>query len=131
MGVVAINSPAALAEDAEKSRVAAALIIQAVRRYGSVNDTRRVQEHVGELGWQLVLDRGGWQAVCDQMPSEDDVRNYELDLRELGKAKLSRRRKGEVGPPSLPPIGGHERAVSAILEGSPIVDLTPANGVRP
>lgn len=109
-GQVAAGPEARMIDDGE-ARAATALVIGAVRRFGSINGsgqsaadkTERIKAHVGELAWRCVTIRGGWNFLCETLTNAD-LPTFEAQFRELAKATLERRRRGvDDLPPALPP----------------------------
>ena len=85
------------------AREAASLIIQAVKKYGSINNDDRIELFVGELAWAVIERRGGWLSICDSMPSNQTIPTVEAQLRELCKSELELHRLGLVETkPALP-----------------------------
>lgn len=87
----------------DESQVAedvAGRIEAAIGRFGSTRDTDRVQEYIGEVGWVVVSQVGGWLRVCevtyDQLPSA------RRQWRELAAVVARKAQMGCVDtPPSL------------------------------
>lgn len=93
------------ASDEDQARDAAALIIAAVRRFGSIRDTARVEEHVGPLGWEIIKRQGGWHMICDQL-TNSNISTMQAQWRDLGKSLLALNRSGELRHAELPAPGG-------------------------
>ena len=58
--------------------------------------------HIGELGWEVVKQLGGWSRVCD-IESNDQLPAFRKQWRDLGKV-ISKKfhQNGSNLPPSLP-----------------------------
>lgn len=87
--------------DEDKARDAAALVIGAVRKFGSVYDTTRVKEYVGTLGWAIVERQGGWYSVCESLTNAN-IGMMQAQFRDLGKALCALNKSGELRHVELP-----------------------------
>jgi hypothetical protein len=107
--VIEIISPKDVAKiaDEDLAAVAASRIIGAVRKIGVSSDpdrNRRAREWVGELGWQVVENNGGWRFLCETL-NTDDIPTVRAQFRREATALLAMSRRGDVTPPGLPGPG--------------------------
>lgn len=111
-------------KDAE-ARVIADKIWSSIERFGSLKSNQdRVRGAIGEIGWQVVENMGGWRVVCD-IASYDNVSQLKAQWRESAKAlmeiadvKGQRDRLGLESPPEWEalPRSSHDRSIKSILE---------------
>lgn len=74
-------------KDAE-ARIIADSIWSAIERFGSLQSkTHLVRESIGELGWRVVEQMGGWRVVC-QIADYDNVGQLKAQWRESIKAHM-------------------------------------------
>jgi hypothetical protein len=100
------QEPAKLAEDS--GRIAAALVIEAVHKYGSIAGDgpnsmaklEKVKAHVGELGWESIRAFGNWNSLCELL-TYDNMATVSAQLREHARALVARKAAGIDGPPTL------------------------------
>ena len=115
-------------KDAE-ARVIADKIWSAIERFGSLKSNQdRVRGAIGEIGWQVVENMGGWRVVCD-IARYDNVGQLKAQWRESAKAlmeiaevKGQRDRLGLESPPqweALPRSSNDRNTldVSALVSG--------------
>lgn len=115
-------------KDAE-ARVIADKIWSSIERFGSLKSNQdRVRGAIGEVGWQVVENMGGWRVVCD-IASYDNVSQLKAQWRESAKAlmeiaevKGQRDRLGLESPPeweALPRSSNDRNTldVSALVSG--------------
>lgn len=92
-------------KDAE-ARIIADKIWAGIERFGSMKSKQDlVRQSIGEVGWQVVENMGGWRVVCD-IASYDNVGQMKAQWRESAKAlidvaevKAQRDRLGLDSPP--------------------------------
>jgi hypothetical protein len=112
-------------KDAE-ARIIADKIWAGIERFGSMKSKQDlVRQSIGEVGWQVVENMGGWRVVCD-IASYDNVGQMKAQWRESAKAimdvaevKAQRDRLGLDSPPeweALPSGSSNDRSIRSILE---------------
>lgn len=69
------------------SREIASRITQAVTQYGYCN-TSHAREYIGEIGWEVVQRKGGWNHICQNLGVSIDPTVFEAQCRELSKIKV-------------------------------------------
>lgn len=123
-----LPSEAKYSDDGE-AREAASRIIGAVSKYGAVigidegayEKIQTVRTFIGELGWTVVEERGGWNCICGMLTNQN-MATVEAQFRELAKSKLERARRGlELTPPALPsrtPVSDGLKPISQIGSAS-------------
>lgn len=116
-------------KDAE-ARIIADKIWAGIERFGSMKSKQDlVRQSIGEVGWQVVENMGGWRVVCD-IASYDNVGQMKAQWRESAKAimdvaevKAQRDRLGLDSPPeweALPSGSSNDRNtldISALVSG--------------
>lgn len=93
-------------DDEGKAREIVARIKNAVSTFGYYRG-EDAEEYLGELGWFVVSQLGGWKVICDY-PTMDAL-DFELArARELAKIYMTKSRRGELGQAptfdDLPPV---------------------------
>lgn len=112
-------------KDAE-ARIIADKIWAGIERFGSMKSKQDlVRQSIGEVGWQVVENMGGWRVVCD-IASYDNVGQMKAQWRESAKAimdvaevKAQRDRLGLDSPSeweALPSGSSNDRSIRSILE---------------
>lgn len=112
-------------KDAE-ARIIADKIWAGIERFGSMKSKQDlVRQSIGEVGWQVVENMGGWRVVCD-IASYDNVGQMKAQWRESAKAimdvaevKAQRDRLGLDSPrewEALPSGSSNDRSIRSILE---------------
>jgi hypothetical protein len=107
--------------DAE-ARLIADKIWGAIERFGSLKSKQDlVRTAIGETGWKVVENMGGWRVVCE-IASYDNVSTLKAQWRESAKALLDiadiDRRRDSLG---LPP--SHERQALPAEEPKNVLDV--------
>lgn len=116
-------------KDAE-ARIIADKIWSAIERFGSIKSNHdRVRASIGDVGWEVVSNMGGWRVVCD-IASYDNVGQMKAQWRESAKAlmdvaevKAQRDRLGLDSPSewqALPAGSSNDRNtldISALVSG--------------
>lgn len=69
-------------------------IVHAIERYGW-NNPRQARECIGEVGWALVENSGGWTAVTN-VPSYEQLATYKAQWRNSVKAILNKVESGQI-----------------------------------
>jgi hypothetical protein len=88
-------------DDADDARAAAARIIAAVAKYGWPNPVG-AKAFIGELGWMVVEQQGGWAVVCQEM-NEHTRGTMQAQMRDLALSLQRRARAGQIdAKPALP-----------------------------
>jgi hypothetical protein len=92
-------------DDDKEAREASARIIEATTKIGWP-DSKRAKEYIGELGWEAVKRRGGWESICNEITAE----NQSIiigQLREDCKTMIYRGRQGRLQiAPTIPQTDG-------------------------
>lgn len=80
---------------------------------------RKIQDHVGDLGWEAIKVMGGWFRVCEQM-EDTDTGTFRAQLREIIESTYRRAEAGLLNQvPSLPsPRGkiGEPKQLGSVLQ---------------
>jgi len=89
-------------------------IINAVEKYGSYRWSD-AKQYMGELGWQIVQNNGGWENVCEVTYKELPI--VKAQYRESAKALLEKAKFGDINaPPKLPVSNDTKQIVSDALK---------------
>lgn len=89
-------------DDASKAREAAARLIAAVGKFGSMNPDgkfQRQRDYMGELAWLIADMQGGYSSVCETLSSRNTP-SLQAQYRDIG---LSILQKAACGRLNLPP----------------------------
>jgi hypothetical protein len=99
--------------------VAADLIVSSISKYGPDRgeDARKA---IGELGWAVVQNNGGWDEVCRSIRSYEELPTMRAQLRNSAKAIQIRARAGVNHAPVLQgPTGAPQIDVAKLLSEMP------------
>jgi hypothetical protein len=95
-------------------------IAAAIERDGYTNPTR-ARERIGELGWVVVEQCGGWSVLCRSVESYDQLPTFKAQWRTSAEAAAKKAKLGRLGePPALPaPVGrvGALQSASGLVRG--------------
>lgn len=81
---------------------AVARIVQALSSYGPYRHDD-AKNHIGQLGWEIVLRQGGWQEVCTSVGVENPIGVFQSQAVKIGKSILEQSRAGTLGTaPAIP-----------------------------
>lgn len=69
------------------AREIAARITAAIPKFGWCN-SQEARAYIGEVGWQVVLDQGGWMHICQHHGLEIDPSVFQAQARDLAKSRL-------------------------------------------
>ena len=95
------TADAPVSAEAEAAEVADR-IAAAIERDGYTN-TERARERIGELGWAVVEQCGGWAVVCRQVETYEQLATYRAQWRRSALGLRERALKGRLGErPALP-----------------------------
>lgn len=78
--------------DDQKARDAVGRILTAISRIGPYRD-KDAQDYVGELGWAVVKQQGGWEEVCQTL-TNDNKGTLMAQWRELAISLMNKERLG-------------------------------------
>jgi len=88
-------------------------IIGAIEKYG-YNNWPRAKDYIGDIGWQVVENNGGWENMCEV--TYDQIPIVKAQLRDSCKALLEKAKFGDIHkPPSLPESNNQKQIVSDAL----------------
>lgn len=87
-------------------------ILTAVNKFGYPNATE-ARAFVGEAGWNVVRDYGGWEILCQNLGVELSEQTFRAQARESIKAKINLQRAGLLGQPLALPGGSAPLAIAA------------------
>jgi len=73
-------------------------ILLAINRFGYPNPTE-AKEFIGELGWLVVKDYGGWDSLCANMGVEYSEQTFRAQARESIKSKMNLAKAGVLNQP--------------------------------
>lgn len=59
----------------------------------------KARAYIGDVGWDIVRRRGGWQVVCENLGSEWDVGTFHAQSRNSAKASLESHSLGYYDEP--------------------------------
>jgi hypothetical protein len=90
--------------DEDLAAVAAGRVIGAVYKFGACRSGSRMTEvaqYIGELGWAVIEQNGGWTRFVDGLTT-DQIPTVRAQIRREAESISKRSRKGDYAPPSLP-----------------------------
>lgn len=97
--IIDIASPST--DDDSEAREIAARVWESTSRFGYPNP-HEASEYIGEIGWEVVQNYGGWQSLCESL-KERERTSFTAQVRDLIKSKMTRKRAGlENTVPALP-----------------------------
>lgn len=73
-------------------------ILLAINRFGYPNPTE-AKEFIGELGWLVVKDYGGWDSLCANMGVEYSEQTFRAQARDSIKSKMNLAKAGVLNQP--------------------------------
>lgn len=115
-------------KDAE-ARIIADSIWSAIERFGSIQSKQHlVRESIGELGWRVVEQMGGWRVVC-QIADYDNVGQLKAQWRESIKAHMQvdevKARRDALGLDAQP-----ERTALPVPDEKPAIEAPKKVGLK-
>lgn len=72
-------------------------ILYAVKEIGYTKSVR-AREYIGEIGWQVVKDFGGWTYICENLGTNIQPSAFMAQARGAAKAKLEIAKSGGFDP---------------------------------
>lgn len=87
-------------DDDNLGAVVAGRIVGAVRTFGG-NNAKEAEKFIGELGWRVIQDNGGWENLCRSL-RDDDIMTFESQFRKKIATVAKMSRAGKLEPPRLP-----------------------------
>lgn len=110
-------NPAGLSDE-DQGREAAALISDAIQRYG-YNRPDDAKALIGTLGWRIVEMSGGWTRICEEL-TFDNMPTLKAQWRELAVGQLRKAKAGIAEGPALP----QSKPITLISELASAVAMT-------
>lgn len=70
------------------AREIAARITAAIPKFGWCNGAE-ARVYIGEVGWQVVCDQGGWTHICQHHGLELNPSSFQAQVRDLARSRLT------------------------------------------
>lgn len=87
-------------------------IMLAITKFGYTRGPE-ARAFVGELGWSVVKDYGGWETFCQNMGVELSEQTFRAQARDSLKSKINLQRAGLLGTPLALPGSEQPAALEA------------------
>jgi hypothetical protein len=72
----------------DNAKLISAKIIESVKKFGW-NNSDKVRQYVGPIGWKAIESWGGWLYICENLGSEINIATFNAQTRDLIKANLN------------------------------------------
>lgn len=82
-------------------------IILAITKFGYPNPDE-AKEFIGDMGWLVVRDYGGWESLCQNMGVEYSEQTFRAQARDSIKSKINLSKAGMLGTPLALPTSEKE-----------------------